>query len=73
MARRSRKSDPQLPPIDELPSRGVELQTRAPDRECFLCHRPGDHTLGPVTKDHFGFLLHFTYRVQITTEMARRR
>jgi hypothetical protein len=55
MTRHSRpKDDPQSPHTDELPSRGIEpapAPSRSPDRGCVLCHRPGDDTLGPATKD----------------------
>jgi hypothetical protein len=71
MARR--KSDPQLPPINEQPSRGVEpapAVTSAPDHECMRCHKGRDGYLGEVTKDRFGWRLHASCRAVTEIETA---
>jgi hypothetical protein len=54
-------SDRLLPSAEALPVPG----------KCLFCGRPTDDALGPVTKDYFGWWMHFACRVQLAKQTNR--
>ena len=73
MTHRSRKSNSRLPPIDELPRRGVEPAPAPARKACGRCKDPSD-IRGPVTKHWCGYRwwwLHPVCAEIVKAEIAR--